>query len=377
MLKSKRKIIIVIGTRPEAIKMAPVILALKKEDVILSVCKTGQHTDMVDSVLNVFSIKPDVDFSIMGKTNNLNDTTALLLQKFQAYFADFKPDLVFVQGDTVSVLAGAMAAFNMQIMVAHVEAGLRTGNLSSPWPEEGFRSMVSPITEYHFAPTETSADNLKKAGVDKNKIFVTGNTVIDALHLAERIFESDPSVLSLPDIVASSKNSKRVLITGHRRENFGSGLDNLCRAVSCLADRYTDIDFIFPVHLNPIVQKQVNGFFNEKNLSNIFLIKPQSYLEFVWLMKNSLLIITDSGGIQEEAPGLGKPVLVTRDTTERPEGIESGTVKLVGTNELSIFESVCSLLDSKEVYLKMATAQNPYGDGTATKRIVNILQKLV
>lgn len=368
-----KRISVVIGTRPEAIKMAPVILALKREDVVLSVCKTGQHTDMVDSVLQVFGIQADVDFSIMGKTSNLNDTAALLLQKFQTYYTDFKPDVVFVQGDTASVFAGALAAFNLQIEVAHVEAGLRTGNLASPWPEEGFRSMVSPITRYHFAPTTLSADNLQQAGVKAENIFVTGNTVIDALHLAEKIIEKGDVALAIPDSVLNSSNERSVLITGHRRENFGEGLENLCRAVVRLATKYVDIDFIFPVHLNPIVQGQVKAFFIKNNLKNVLLIEPQPYLEFIWLMKKSHFIITDSGGIQEEAPGLGKPVLVTRDTTERPEGIDAGTVKLVGTSEASLFEAACSLLDSEEQYKAMSQAQNPYGDGQATERILKTI----
>lgn len=368
-----KRISVVIGTRPEAIKMAPIILALKREDVELSICKTGQHTDMVDLVFDVFNIKAGIDFSIMDKTNNLNDMVALLINKFQSYFLDFKPDLVLFQGDTASVFASALAAFNLQIDTAHVEAGLRTGNLSSPWPEEGFRSMISPITKYHFAPTKTSLLNLIKAGIPEKDIFVTGNTVIDALYEAEEMIESGMCQLNLPEIVINSKNLKRILITGHRRENFGSGLDNLCRAIANLAERYSNIDFIFPVHLNPVVQKQINTFFEDKKLYNILLIEPQPYLEFVWLMKNSLLIITDSGGIQEEAPSLGKPVLVTRDTTERPEGVESGTVKLVGKGESSLFDSVCSLIDNENNYLNMSTANNPYGDGMAAKRIVDII----
>lgn len=355
--------------------MAPVICALRERssDVVLSVCKTGQHTDMVDSVLHVFDIEANVDFSIMGQTNNLNDTTALLLQKFQTYFTEFKPDIVFVQGDTASVFAGALAAFNLQIEVAHVEAGLRTGNLASPWPEEGFRSMVSPITRYHFAPTEKSAENLRLAGVLQKNIFVTGNTVIDALHMAERKIEGGFATLNLPPEVVNSTQTKKILITGHRRENFGEGLDNLCRAIARLAERYEDIDFIFPVHLNPVVQGQVKNFFAEKQLANVLLIEPQPYLEFIWLMKNSLLIITDSGGIQEEAPGLGKPVLVTRDTTERPEGIEAGTVKLVGTGEASLFAAACGLLDDEVSYTAMSQAKNPYGDGQAVERILQVI----
>ncbi|MEY2665226.1 MAG: hypothetical protein RLZZ480_331 [Candidatus Parcubacteria bacterium] len=364
------RVSIVVGTRPEAIKLAPLIHELKKRNVTLSVCKTGQHTDMVDSVFRVFDITADVDFSIMGQTENLNDTIALLLQKFQTYFSEFKPDLVFVQGDTVSVFAGAVAAFNLQIEVAHVEAGLRTGNIASPWPEEGFRSMVSPITRYHFAPTTQSAENLRRAGVPDKNIFVTGNTVIDALRIAQNIIEQKQKILHLPEEVLDSKNTKRILITGHRRENFGEGLDNLCKAIARLAERYGDIDFIFPVHLNPVVQEQVKTFFVEKHIKNVILIEPQHYLEFIWLMKNSFLIVTDSGGIQEEAPGLGKPVLVTRNTTERPEGVVAGTVKLVGTSEASLFDAVCGLLDNKEAYRAMAMAKNPYGDGQASQRIV-------
>lgn len=371
-----KKISVVIGTRPEAIKMAPLICALREQSEIkLSVCKTGQHTDMVDSVLDVFGITADEDFSVMGKTDNLNDTTALLLQKFQSYYTDFKPDIVFVQGDTASVFAGALAAFNMQIEVAHVEAGLRTGNLASPWPEEGFRSMVSPVTKYHFAPTEQSAQNLLRAGIKKESIYVTGNTVIDALRMAEKIIQKGEVQLNLPKEVTDSIRKKRILVTGHRRENFGEGLDNLCKAIARLAVRYSDIDFIFPVHLNPVVQGQVKDFFAEKQLDNVLLIEPQPYLEFIWLMKNSTLIITDSGGIQEEAPGLGKPVLVTRDTTERPEGVGAGTVRLVGTSESSLFDSACSLLDDEKAYLSMSRAQNPYGDGKAVERILKVIFK--
>ena len=355
--------------------MAPLICALRERSnkIVLSVCKTGQHTDMVDSVLSVFGIQADVDFSVMGKTDNLNDTTALLIQKFEAYYTDFEPDLVFVQGDTTSVFAGALAAFNQQIEVAHVEAGLRTGNLTSPWPEEGFRSMISPITRYHFAPTKQSFENLLLSGVPESNIFVTGNTVIDALHMAEKIIERGTIPLRIPPEILASRNERSALITGHRRENFGPGLDNLCRAIARLAQRYTDIDFVFPVHLNPVVQSQVKTFFAEKQLQNVLLIPPQPYLEFIWLMKRSLFIITDSGGVQEEAPGLGKPVLVTRDTTERPEGIIAGTVKLVGTDESSLFTAACSLLESDEIYSAMAQAQNPYGDGKAVERILNVI----
>lgn len=373
-----KRLTIVAGTRPEAIKMVPLIKALKAEEKYdVSVCVTGQHTDMLNSVFALFGITPDVDFSILGATSNLNDTTALLLQKFQKYYNDFQPDLVFVQGDTVSVFAGALAAFNQHIEVAHVEAGLRTGNLASPWPEEGYRSMVTPIAKYHFAPTEQSAENLRNAGVPEANIFVTGNTVIDTLLMAGEMIEKNTVELKLPPVVTKSKNSKRILITAHRRENWGSGLDNVCRAIARLADRYEDIDFILPVHLNPVVRDQVQAFFNSKSHDNIYLIEPQPYLEFVWLMKNSLLIISDSGGIQEEAPGLGKPVLVTRDTTERPESITAGTVKLVGTSEASLFDGVCSLLDDEAAYSAMAQAINPYGDGTAAQKILEVISRSI
>ena len=371
-----QRISVVVGTRPEAIKMAPIIRALKKEpSVELSVCKTGQHTDMVDSVFKIFGIEADVDFSIMGLTDNLNDATALLLKRFQTYFSEFKPDIVFIQGDTVSVLAGTLAAFNLKIDTAHVEAGLRTGNLASPWPEEGFRSMMTPTIKYHFAPTEQNARTLSRLGVESANVYVTGNTVIDALHLAEELIENSDVPLAIPNTVLNSQNARKILITGHRRENFGEGLDNLCKALARLAERYPDTDFIFPVHLNPVVQGQVNTFFNRTKSTNVLLIEPQPYLEFVWLMKQSHFIITDSGGIQEEAPGLGKPVLVTRDTTERPEGVDAGMVKLLGISEEVLFETACKLLDSEEEYMAMAQSQNPYGDGRATERILKAILK--
>ncbi len=354
--------------------MVPLIKALKAHgDFEVSVCATGQHTDMVHSAFKLFDVTADVDFSVLGATDNLNDTAALLLQKFEQYYQDFQPDLVFVQGDTVSVFAGALAAFHHHIDVAHVEAGLRTGNLASPWPEEGYRSMVTPIAKYHFAPTEVSAKNLRLAGVPPEFIFVTGNTVIDTLHLAEQIIEIGEATLALPKRITEASNQRRVLITAHRRENWGEGLDNLGRAIARLAEHYTDIDFILPVHLNPVVHNQLTSFFAERHLDNVLLIEPQPYLEFVWLMKNSLFIISDSGGIQEEAPGLGKPVLVTRDTTERPEGIAAGTVKLVGTSEASLFEAACSLLDDEVAYNAMSKAQNPYGDGKAVERILKVI----
>lgn len=370
-----KKISVVIGTRPEAIKLAPLVLALQKEETVtVSVCLTGQHTDMVDSVLQTFGVKADTNFSIMGQTDNLNDTTALLLQRFQIYFLQFKPDIVVVQGDTVSVCTAALASFNLQIPVAHVEAGLRTNNLSSPWPEEGFRRMVTQITKWHFAPTEESAKNIERSGVVESEIAVTGNTVIDALHHACKLIEQPDIVLKIPqEILVSEKGL--VLITGHRRENFGDGLDNLCAAIRELATAYPHIDFVFPVHLNPAVQKQVLEMLQTEQQKNVKLIVPLNYLEFVWLMKKSLFIITDSGGIQEEAPGLGKPVLVTRDTTERPEGVEAGTVKLVGTSQAALVSAAKQLFDDAVHYQSMSQAKNPYGDGQAVERIVKTLLK--
>lgn len=369
-----KRISVIIGTRPEAIKLAPIILGLQKQqDVTVSVCVTGQHTDMVDSVLAIFGITPAISLSITAEAKGLNKISGGLLAKFEDYFANFRPDVVVVQGDTVSVLSAALAAFNMQIPVAHVEAGLRTNNLKSPWPEEGYRRMVSQITEFHFAPTEESVANLNKSDLVSQNVYVTGNTVIDALFLAKDIIADNKATVAMPEGV--SLQAKNVLITGHRRENFGDGLDNLCRAVEHLAKEYGDIDFVFPIHLNPLVQKQVRGYFTERKSPNVKLIEPLSYLEFVALMDSSLFIITDSGGVQEEAPSLGKPVLVTRDTTERPEGIAAGTVRLVGTSAEALIEESKKLLDEPEHYLSMSNASNPYGDGKAAARIIEILIK--
>ncbi len=370
-----KKISVVIGTRPEAIKLAPLVLALNNhKDVSVSVCVTGQHTDMVKSVLDIFRINPDKDFSIMGLTNNLNDLSSILLSRFQKYLTEFKPNVVVVQGDTASVLMGALAAFNLHIPVAHVEAGLRTNDITSPWPEEGYRRMVTQIASYHFTPTKENAKNVKESNIASGIISVTGNTVIDALYIASNIIDEGNVELSIPEDIRNG-NRKIVLVTGHRRENFGKGLDNLCSAISGLAKEYKDVDFVFPVHLNPVVQQQVNENLQTSKHDNIKLIAPLPYLEFVWLMKRSNFIITDSGGIQEEAPSLGKPVLVTRDTTERPEGIEFGTVLLVGTSKVSLMTEAKRLLDDQEYYRTMSQAENPYGDGKAAERIIEILLK--
>ncbi|MEY3784651.1 MAG: hypothetical protein RLZZ230_973 [Candidatus Parcubacteria bacterium] len=369
-----KRISVIVGTRPEAIKLAPLIIALRKQSgVILSVCITGQHTDMVQSVLEVFEITPDKDFSVMGKTNNLNDLTGLLLSKFQEYYLDFKPDIIVVQGDTSSVFAGAVAAFNLHIPVAHVEAGLRSNNLESPWPEEGIRRMVTQIASYHFTPTSESAENIKSSGVTNSTIEVSGNTVIDALHQAIKLIEEGSTNLNLPNLLRELTGRKMVLVTGHRRENFGDGLHNLCVAIATLAKAHPEYEFIFPVHLNPVVQSQVKEFFSELTHTNVHLIEPLPYLEFVWLMKNSHFIITDSGGIQEEAPSLGKPVLVTRDTTERPEGVQAGTVVLVGKDSSILIQEALRLMEDELYYKKMSQAVNPYGDGKSVERIIKTL----
>lgn len=372
-----KKVSICIGTRPEAIKMAPIIKLFKKEKGIdMSVCVTGQHSEMVDQVLKIFDIVPDVDFKIMDKTNGLSEMSALLLKEFDSYFTEYKPDLVLAQGDTVSVFAAAVSAFYKKIVFGHVEAGLRTGNLNSPWPEEGFRCMVSPISSYHFAPTEESRQNLLREGVREEKVFVTGNTVIDTLFDALKILETiDENTLSLPVELRESKK-KIVLITGHRRENFGEGLDNLCGAIKALASKHNDVLFVYPVHLNPQVQKQVQDMFRDVHFNNVLLIPPLGYLEFVWLMSRSCFIVTDSGGIQEEAPSLGKPVLVTRETTERPEGIVAGTIKLIGTSKQSIIDQCELLLSDTQAYSNMAHAKNPFGDGLAAGRIIDICKKI-
>lgn len=357
-----KKVSVIFGTRPEAIKLCPVVLALKKDPAFdCKVCVTGQHKEMLYQVLDVFGVTPDVDLELMRPNQTLGGLTARALAALDEYLTKEKPDIVMVQGDTTTVLAGALAAFYHHIPVAHVEAGLRTWNLESPWPEEANRQLTTRLAKWHFCPTENNKANLLKEGVDPANIFVTGNTVIDAL------------LLSRPTPSTCTSDRRSVLITGHRRENFGEGFEQICTAIRKLAEEFSDIDFIYPVHLNPNVQEPVKRILG--GADNVKLIEPQSYLPFVKLMSESYLILTDSGGVQEEAPSLGKPVLVMRDTTERPEAVTAGTVRLVGADAESIYNNTRKLLTDKREYDKMARAVNPYGDGHAVERIVEILKK--
>lgn len=370
------KISIIFGTRPEAIKLAPVVLALKQEArAVCHVCVTGQHRQMLDQVLEVFGIVPDVDFNLMRPNQSLSGLTSQAIEMIDTYLAVKKPDCVLLQGDTTTVFAGALAAFYNRIPVGHVEAGLRTGNLLSPWPEEANRLLTSRLTTWHFAPTEANRRNLLKEGVTEPQIFVTGNTVIDALFLAlQQVASNPPLIVGLPgDSLVFLGDKRMVLITGHRRENFGDGFENICHAIIRLANRFSDIMFVYPVHLNPNVRDPVERILRAAKLTNVLLIEPQPYLPFVALMNRSTLILTDSGGVQEEAPSLGKPVLVMRDTTERPEAVEGGTVKLVGTDSDTIIRETARLLTDEEAYRRMARAHNPYGDGHAAERIVRAL----
>jgi UDP-N-acetylglucosamine 2-epimerase (non-hydrolysing) len=376
-----KKILIVFGTRPEAIKMAPVIKAFKKDtsNFQTKVCVTGQHREMLDQVLDIFEIKPEYDLNIMKAGQDLYDVTARVVTGMRDVLSDFKPDVVFVHGDTTTSSMTALAAFYKQIPVAHVEAGLRTHNIYSPWPEEVNRQITGRIAEYNFAPTETSKQNLLRENTPENKIFVTGNTVIDALYLVLDKIKTNKALNKtvldeLNNKLGNKVNldsSKFILVTGHRRENFGQGFLNICEALAEISEKHPDVEIIYPVHLNPNVQKPVYELLANHN--NIHLIEPQEYLPFVYLMSNSYLVLTDSGGIQEEAPGLGKPVLVMRDTTERPEAVEAGTVELVGTDKALIVKKVSELLTNKDKYEKMSAAHNPYGDGKASNRILKVI----
>jgi len=378
-----KKIMLVFGTRPEAIKMAPLVKAFQKypDKFQTIVCVTGQHREMLDQVLNLFEISPDYDLNIMKQGQDLYDITARVLIGMRDVFKQVVPDLVLVHGDTTTSTASALAAFYQQIPVGHVEAGLRTHNIYSPWPEEMNRLITSRIAQYNFAPTQLSKQNLLNEGVSENKILVTGNTVIDALYLVINKIKNDFEMTELLEysLLASGYDVKRlngmrrlVLITGHRRENFGDGFIQICSAIKALTEKYPDVDFVYPMHLNPNVRKPINEVFgDDKVISNMFFIEPLEYLPFVFLMEKSDIVLTDSGGIQEEAPGLGKPVLVMRDTTERPEALEAGTVKLVGTDYAKIVTEVSALLDDQTYYERMSKAQNPYGDGNASERIVN------
>ena len=374
-----KKILVVFGTRPEAIKMAPVIQKLKEEEDCYEarVCVTAQHREMLDQVLDLFKIKPDYDLNIMQPDQDLDEVASKILIKLKSVLDDFLPDLVLVHGDTITTFAASLSAYLKKIKVGHVEAGLRTGDLFSPWPEEGNRKLTSILTDYHFAPTALSKKNLLDEGIDESKIFITGNSVIDALQITASRIENDKKLKSqIEKRVEKSGfvnlSSKFILVTGHRRENFGQGMLSICESLKVLAKNNLDINFLYPVHLNPNVRKPVNDLLSD--ISNIKIVEPFEYEEFVYLMSKSYLILTDSGGIQEEAPSLGKPVLVMRDKTERPEAIEAGTVKLVGSDKDKIVKEVQRLLDNHEDYQKMCKAINPYGDGKTSKRIIEILK---
>lgn len=378
-----QKILFVFGTRPEAIKMAPLVNEIKKYPSQLKgvVCVTGQHREMLDQVLRLFQIVPEYDLNIMKPNQDLYDISSRILLGMRDVLKEVKPDVVLVHGDTTTSSMAALAAFYQQIPVGHVEAGLRTGNIYSPWPEEMNRLMTGRIASLHFAPTALAKSNLLKENVAEAKILVTGNTVIDALHWVTDKIDSDvdlrneveAKVLSFGYDVSRLRSGRRmVLITGHRRENFGDGFINICNAIKTLSGQHPEVDFVYPMHLNPNVRRPVLDILG-KDCNNVFLINPLDYLEFVYMMKSSYLVLTDSGGVQEEAPGLGKPVLVMRDTTERPEAVEAGTVKLVGTDQSQIERSVSDLMDNKALYSQMSQAHNPYGDGFASKRIVESL----
>ena len=377
-----KKIMLVFGTRPEAIKMCPLVREFKKHpaDFKTLVCVTGQHREMLHQVLDIFDVKPDYDLAIMKEGQDLYDVTSRVLTGMRDVLDKEKPDVVLVHGDTTTSMAAALAAFYRQIPVGHVEAGLRTNNIYSPWPEEMNRQITGRIATYDFSPTLLSRDNLLREGVDPQKITVTGNTVIDALQQVVLRIKNDPELQEklAADLVEhgydTSRNRRLVLITGHRRENFGEGFLNICRGIKDLSEKYPEVDFVYPMHLNPNVRRPIKEIFGEERKENLFFIEPLDYLDFVFLMEKSHLVLTDSGGIQEEAPGLGKPVLVMRDTTERPEAVEAGTVKLVGTNRDLIVGEVSALLDNENYYLSMSKAVNPYGDGQACERIVEILK---
>lgn len=378
-----KKILFVFGTRPEAIKMAPLIKEFEKnkDKFRLIVCVTGQHREMLDQVLNLFQIKPDYDLNIMQQGQDLYDVTSRVLLGMRDVLSAAKPDLVLVHGDTATSTSAALAAFYQQIPVGHVEAGLRTHNINSPWPEEMNRQITGRIAAFHFAPTPLSKENLMREDIQEKNITVTGNTVIDALHLVINMIKNDNSLESnlIQTIKTNGYDLNRlrtkelVLITGHRRENFGEGFLNICKALKTLSESHPNVDFVYPMHLNPNVRKPINQIFGKESRENMFFIEPLDYLPFVYLLGKCALVLTDSGGIQEEAPGLGKPVLVMRDTTERPEALEAGTVELVGTNYDKIVYMVSKLLTNKSFYDKMSKANNPYGDGLASKKIIEFI----
>ncbi|CAJ1859385.1 non-hydrolyzing UDP-N-acetylglucosamine 2-epimerase [Aeromonas veronii] len=369
-----KKILTVFGTRPEAIKMAPLVHALAADERFESkVCVTAQHREMLDQVLSLFEITPDYDLNLMKAGQTLNDVTARILLELKPVLQEFKPDVVLVHGDTATTFAASLAAYYEQIAVGHVEAGLRTGNIYSPWPEEANRKLTGALATYHFAPTETSKDNLLREGYDPKNIFVTGNTVIDALLMVKDKIDNH---LTLRSSLAAKfqfldENKKLVLVTGHRRESFGSGFERICEALAITAKTNPDIQILYPMHLNPNVRDPVNRILG--SIDNIILIEPQEYLPFIYLMMRSYMILTDSGGIQEEAPSLGKPVLVMRDTTERPEALAAGTVKLVGTTVNKIVTGLAELLNDNNAYQAMSFSHNPYGNGSACQKILDAL----
>lgn len=368
------KTLCIFGTRPEAIKMAPLVLALAADERFeAKVCVTGQHREMLDQVLGLFSITPDYDLKIMKPGQDLTDVTTAILQGLKAVLNEFKPDIVLVHGDTATTFAASLAAYYQQIPVAHVEAGLRTGNLYSPWPEEGNRKLTGALAKLNFAPTETSRDNLLREGVRPASIVVTGNTVIDALLDVVKRLDLDSHLLAQASAPAAFLNPgrKMILVTGHRRESFGDGFERICQALMEVAQQHPEVDIVYPVHLNPNVREPVNRLLN--GINNIYLIAPLDYLPFVHMMTRAHIILTDSGGIQEEAPSLGKPVLVMRDTTERPEAVSAGTVKLVGTHTADIVRELNRLLVDTTAYRNMSYAHNPYGDGNACQRILEAL----
>lgn len=380
-----KRVMLVFGTRPEAIKMCPLVKEFQKhnDEFETIVCVTGQHREMLDQVLNIFEVKPDFDLNIMKQGQDLYDVTARVLTGMRDVFKECKPDVVLVHGDTTTSTAAALAAFYQQIPVGHVEAGLRTHNIYSPWPEEMNRQITGRIASYNFSPTPLSESNLKEEKA-QGEIYVTGNTVIDALHMVVNKLKNDESLAKEQEGILKkagygvnrlADGRKLVLITGHRRENFGEGFIHMVTAIKDLKNKYPDVDFVYPMHLNPNVRKPIHEVFGEdlSNLGNMFFIEPLQYLEFVYLMEKATIVLTDSGGIQEEAPGLGKPVLVMRDTTERPEALASGTVHLVGTDYQKIMDEVSTLLEDENAYEKMSKAVNPYGDGKACERIVKIL----
>lgn len=382
-----KTVMLVFGTRPEAIKMAPLVREFEKhaDRFKTLVCVTGQHREMLDQVLHIFGIKPDYDLNIMKQGQDLYDVTARVLTGMRDVLKEARPDVVLVHGDTTTSTAAALAAFYQQIPVGHVEAGLRTHDIYSPWPEEMNRQITGRIAAYHFAPTPLSRENLLKENIAPGSVTVTGNTVIDALYMVVDRIKADgklsgelaDNLLKAGyDVSRLNSGRKLVLITGHRRENFGDGFISMCKAIKALTEKYPDVDFVYPMHLNPNVRKPISEVFGDSYGDNMFFIEPLEYLDFVFLMEKSTVVLTDSGGIQEEAPGLGKPVLVMRDTTERPEALDAGTVKLVGTDYDRITNEVSRLLDDKAYYDAMSRAVNPYGDGLACGRIVNVMGEI-